>query len=47
MTAPLWRVRLLRGLLVTLLVLGVCILLHGCHGDEDHELIVPFLRWVR
>ena len=31
----------LRGLLVLATLAALPILLHGCHGDEDHELFVP------
>jgi hypothetical protein len=30
-----------RWLLAALLLAGLPVLLHGCHGDEDHELLVP------
>ena len=33
----------LRWLLVALLLGGLPVLLHGCHGDEDNELFAPLL----
>ena len=35
---------LARWLVVLLLLGGLPILLHGCHGDEDNELFAPSLR---
>jgi hypothetical protein len=33
----------LRWLLLALLLVGLLILLHGCHGNEDNELFAPLL----
>lgn len=35
--------RLFVGLL---LILSLTVLCHGCHGDEDHELLSPVARVV-
>ena len=32
-----------RWLLLLAALAALPILLHGCHGDEDHELLVPRL----
>jgi hypothetical protein len=36
-----------RWLLAALLLAGLPVLLHGCHGDEDNELFAPFLAQRR
>jgi hypothetical protein len=35
-----------RWLVLLLLLIGLPVLLHGCHGDEDNELLAPFVRHV-
>jgi hypothetical protein len=44
MTARLSLETLARWLLVVLLLGGLSILLHGCHGDEDNELFAPLIQ---
>jgi hypothetical protein len=46
MTASVSWESMWRWLLIAVLLAGMAILLHGCHGDEDNELLVP-LRWGR
>jgi hypothetical protein len=43
MTARVSVTLVARWLLVALLLAGLPILLHGCHGDEDNELFAPLL----
>jgi hypothetical protein len=47
MTARMSWESVLRWLLAALLMAGLPILLHGCHGDEDNELFAPFLTQRR
>jgi hypothetical protein len=43
MTARVSVMDILRWVLVALLLGGLAILLHGCHGDEDNELFAPLV----
>ena len=37
---------LVRWLWLLAALAGLTVLLHGCHGDEDHELLAPILwKW--
>ncbi|MFO0865497.1 MAG: hypothetical protein U0744_12755 [Gemmataceae bacterium] len=35
-----------RWWLAGMVALGLTIVAHGCHGDEDHELFARFTRWI-
>jgi hypothetical protein len=43
MTARVSLAGVVRWLLVALLLGGLPVLLHGCHGDEDNELFAPLV----
>ena len=47
LTFPIPWLNVVRWLLVVAALAGLPVLLHGCHGDEDHELFAPIVRLQR